>query len=365
MVAFLLNPPRKGKRGRSQRKRYSRRKRGSGFRCGYGLKDMFDRKAKSLAKRLGGLRQTFQKKQAQCLRSAERSAHREESRREKKRYKAALGPGSLRGSSSRRRSKMLARRWAKFSSVAKNPRGHGRFRFKYRPRRRNYSSWIPAYKTELASNPYWIPRYAMNPGADGILRAPLAGYRVPALTQAAFAAVGFMGNIALRGTVRNLVPINALKSGIGEKLLGIGTAGLLAAGAGMVNKRWAGPIFAGAMLQAIVDVVRPLIPRRFGGTGSLLDYLSVGDAAGARPLGFIGAEGLGAEGLGARTIADEIQTGDYALEDIGGGDWITPNSIAARGGDNLTLATAYPTVPLMGFGNDAIEDTAEVELETA
>jgi hypothetical protein len=141
----------------------------------------------------------------------------------------------------------------------------------------------------------------------GILRAPLAGYRVPVLMNAAVASLGYLGNAALRGFVAGIVPIGALRSGIGEKLLGIGTAGLLGAGVGMLNKRWAGPVFVGAMTQAAVDILRPILPRMVGGTGSLLDYLTVGDAAGARPLGYMGNAGdyltvgdaAGARALGA------------------------------------------------------------------
>lgn len=248
----------------------------------------------------------------------------------------------------------------KLFGTAANPR-------RRRSRRRNYSHWIPDYTMTVASNPYWIPRYAMNNpgGVRGLVKAPLAGYAVPALTYAGVAAVGFVGNRALKNFLAGVIPLGFIKSGIGNNLFGIATAGLLGAGVGMLNKKWGAAAFGGAMTQALVGIVGPLLPRSFGGTGWLGDYLTVGDAASARALGDLGCMGAGC--LGQMTIADEIATNGYALEASSGTDSMTPESFDARriGGNVHNASNTYPSVPLLGLGMDNIQRTATEELATS
>lgn len=156
-----------------------------------------------------------------------------------------------------------------------------------------------------------------NPSMAGVMRAPLAGYAVPALKYGAIASVGYLGNSALSGFLSSMIPVGFIKSGIGKNLFNIATAGLLGAGVGMVNKQWGAAAFGGAMTQALVGIVGPLLPRSVGGTGWLGDYLTVGDAASARALGdyltvgdAAGARALGGYGglgqYGETTISEEL-----------------------------------------------------------
>lgn len=126
-----------------------------------------------------------------------------------------------------------------------------RARFKYRNRRRNYSHWIPAYRN--------------NPGIGSALTAGLN----PALIKAAYPiAVGAFANEGLSNIVAGMsfVP-SMMRSGAGRTVLSLITAagqglavGLSSGVAPKVIKRsWAGPVFIGGVVQALVQATREMV----------------------------------------------------------------------------------------------------------
>jgi hypothetical protein len=101
---------------------------------------------------------------------------------------------------------------------------------------------------------------------------------------------GALGNAWLSGFLSSRLPLpGMLRSGPGSYVLSLGSAGLLGAGVGLVAPRFAAPVFFGGVLETVIRatqqyLVGPLLSRMSG----LGDYLTVGDAAAARPLGNFG-----------------------------------------------------------------------------
>jgi len=237
--------------------------------------------------------------------------------------------------------------------VVHNPRRRRRHKFSYRPKSRNYSSWIPDF---IAPNPYWIPQYAYNPGAS-ITSKLTEGYKPKTLINALPFAGGFIGNIALSKIVSRWLP-GMLQSGLPRVAVNVATAGLLGAGVGMVSPKYSGGVFWGGVTQALVDGLSSVLGGRLFGLG---DYATVADAASARSLGGLGQM----YDLGSNIISSELTESD-PLEDLRGASGVTPEDYNARRiGYNLdAIRGSYPSTPerLQAANNAAVEGTAMDEL---
>lgn len=227
-----------------------------------------------------------------------------------------------------------------------------RHKFSYRPKSRNYSSWIPDF---IAPNPYWIPQYAYNPG--GTLTSKLTeGYKPKTLINALPFAGGYIGNIALSRFVSGWLP-GMFQSGLPKVAVNVATAGLLGAGVRTIAPQYAGAVFWGGVTQALVGVLSGLSGRLFG----LGDFATVADAANARSLGGLGQM----YDLGSNIISSELTESD-PLEDLRGASGVTPEDYNSRrvGYSVNELSTSYPSTPerLQAANNAAVEGTAMEEL---
>lgn len=222
-------------------------------------------------------------------------------------------PSSMGGRSRRRN-------YSSWIPAYKNPgrkrRRSASYRYKGKRKRRksrNYSTWIPAF-----SNPAWVPSYAMNPGG-GIVANLTRGMKPATLAKAAPMAVGVVGNVALGRFVSDKLPAMFQSGGL-NVVVNLATAGLLGAAAGMVKPSYAGPVFLGGIVEAITRAANEFILPALGlggcmgcglgdyaenmrtqaylpsyeaatglnttgAEGLLGDYLTRTDAATARPLG--------------------------------------------------------------------------------
>jgi hypothetical protein len=157
------------------------------------------------------------------------------------------------------------------------------------------STWLPAFR-----NPYWVPRYATNPGFVGALTKPFQPKLLLGMTPY---VGGALGNAILSTWLRNLgfMP-QMLKSGIGGSVVNLASAGLLGAGVGMISPRLAGPVFMGGVVDAVISVVNEYLKPMLGlkGCAGCGDYLTPGNAAGALPLGdyLTTADAANAQALG-------------------------------------------------------------------
>lgn len=164
-----------------------------------------------------------------------------------------------------------------------------------------------------------------NGGGGGLtLRRPIgaltAGLRPATWMKAVPLVGGALGNAWLSGIVSGMpfVP-GMLRSGIGGYALSLGTAGLLGAGVGMLNRGWAAPVFFGGVLETLIRATRqyimPLLPLR--GLGSFFgDYLTPMDAAMARPLGEFGDYLTRADAASARPLYGLDEQEQTASEEL-------------------------------------------------
>jgi len=154
-------------------------------------------------------------------------------------------------------------------------------------------------------------RRRRNPFA--ITKSITAGFQPKILTKAATITGGALGNAWFSGMVSGFLP-GMLQSGVGNYVVGLGTAGVLGAGVGMVAPRMAGDVFLGGVLEvvtrAVKEYVLPVLP---GMSGFVGDYATPEDAATARSLGGVGdyfergtpLRPLG-DYYGDETVADEL-----------------------------------------------------------
>jgi len=175
---------------------------------------------------------------------------------------------------------------------------------------RNPSTWIPAFK-----NPYWVPRYAMNPGG-GMVGKLTAGYQ-PKLLMASLPYVGgALGNAILATWLKKLTIMPSMfKTGIGNTVLNLASAGLLGAGVGMLSPKYAGPVFMGGVVDAVISVFNQYLPMKgcCGGYG-MDDYLTPGNAAAALPLGHMSEYLTTQDAASAQALGDLDDT--YTLPDL-------------------------------------------------
>jgi len=364
MIAFLLNPGGKKKRGRKRGRKYSRR---AGAR----------KAAASRRRRVAAGKRAYRHRRALLGGTAARKAI----------SALACGPKPyaklrrlMRSCPAKIRSEVrshggiagiIAARRAP-GAIVHNPRrrrknGGARFSYTSRRKSKNYSSWIPAY-----SNPYWVPQFAMNPG---IIASATRGYSPKVLLSALPVVGGAIGNAMFAGMLSSRLP-SFLQSGLPNLAVGAASAGLLGALVGVVSRRLAAPVFFGGMVEVMTRVIRqyllPTVGKLKSGIG---DYLTRANAADARPLGcFAGGCGMGSGPLGPWNPTGHRSPEDYAAEAI---NTFTPEFVGSATpedltpqymGDYLTVANAREARPLGALGytmNDAaIEGSATEELNT-
>jgi hypothetical protein len=383
MIAFLLNP---GGRRRRRRRRNAWR-------------------GHKRAHRLAALRGWHKRRRGGRARRRGGRARRRGSRRRCRTAKYVIA-GKVRTRCRRRRHKATGGRW-NYDTLPTSTGGWsypgGQVAANRRRRRRHRNTtWVPQY----AMNPSWVPQYAMNPGKlsfsslkRGFSPSLWTRYVLPA-------SAGFAGNYALLRYVGgfSFVP-SFLSSGVGNLVLGLVTAGLLGGAASFVG--FGTPVFLGSVLgigvRALDTYVWPKLAGVIPGLSGLADYLTVGDAAAARPLGCYGCgSGLGLINANAEAASLELGSEtpeslmsqnpftlgpdytqavtpedympqlEYAQQTLHGmGDYLTVGDAAnarplGRFGDYLTVGDAAAARPLGALGrtmNDAvIEGTATSEL---
>lgn len=120
-----------------------------------------------------------------------------------------------------------------------------------------------------------------------------AGFNFNVLKRAGVMTVGALGNTMLSGLVSAKLPsVARFGGGVGDYAIGLGTAGLLSAGVGMLAPAYAGDVLLGGVFEVGVRALTPLFDRfvkpMMNGLG---DYLTVQNAASARPLNGMGNMG--------------------------------------------------------------------------
>lgn len=155
-------------------------------------------------------------------------------------------------------------------------------RFRYRPRRRNYSHWIPAYK-----NPYWVPSYASNPG--GMLGALKTPFTLGAWKQAAMPIAGGAGAFILADMFGDKIP--------------------------MIGEKW-GKVVASGLSTVAMGFGSSMTLRRTGVTNGLITggVISTGVLGVTALLDTVGLTGMGdfATVVGAKTARALQGLGDFA-----------------------------------------------------
>lgn len=132
----------------------------------------------------------------------------------------------------------------------------------------------------------------------GSLSSPMSavkyGFSLGTAKKALVVGAGMIGNAWLSGFVGGFLP-SVVTSTPFNYVLGLGTAGLLGLGTAMVSRGAAVPVAFGGVLQVVVDAMRqyvlPLVSQYIPGMHGMMgmdDYLTVQNAANARPLGYFG-----------------------------------------------------------------------------
>jgi len=221
----------------------------------------------------------------------------------------ASNPRRRRRRSRRRHSNARRMRWF-------NRRGRRRYS---RRRRRNPVSYNRRHRRRGRRR---------NPGLAirGRMGQVFAGFSPTVLMKALPVAGGAIGNAFLSGFLSSRLPLPGfLKAGPGAYVTSLASAGLLGAGVGMVAPRFGPSVFFGGVLETVIRAMNEFVVRRvMSGLGGFGDYLTVGDAAAARPL--YGLSGMGYTG-------DYLTVGDAArarpLYGLGATDEAVSEELAA------------------------------------
>lgn len=274
MKMVMLNPPRKRRRRRRRRNTWF------GDREGH-------RKAalKGWRKRRGGGRKKRRTRKVARKKTRRKSRAKKRTKRSKRSLAARRGwakrrarkradpfnqlPAAYRKNPGRKKRRRRRRRNASFNYGTSYRQGT-------RKRKRNYSTWVPAYK----SNPYWAPRYVQNPGVIGSVTR---GFDLGVLSKAAPVAGGAIGNAVFSKWVKQFLP-GMLQDGAGGLLTDLASAGVLGAGVGMINRGWGQSVFMGGVIETVMVAAQTYIMPLVGMSG-LGDYLTVANAREAQPLG--------------------------------------------------------------------------------
>jgi hypothetical protein len=155
-----------------------------------------------------------------------------------------------------------------YPSMASNPRGRRGRRGRHR-RSRNYSTWLPSYR---------------NPG---FAATATRGFEPNVLLKTVPVVGGFLSTrLVSELLARQAFVPNVLRTGIGNIVLDMLSTGLVFTGSCVVVRGAAVPMLLGGSIytatKAIYKYVLPAL--RFTPLKGLADYLTVGNAAAARPL---------------------------------------------------------------------------------
>lgn len=249
------------------------------------------------------------------------------------------------------------------AAYAANPRRRRRRRARnssrrlLRRRRRNYSHWIPAYGESnggMSANPaYFTPRYTMNNPATAI-SSVTAGFKPKVLMSTLPVVGGVVGNAVLSKFIGQYMPA-VMRGGLGKIAVGLGSAGLLGAGAGLIKPKMAAPVFIGGVVETVTKAFRQyLLPMAgLSGLGMCCSMNGCGNCG----LGDWGESMVG----GSFYPSYQAATGlNYEIP----GPGVGPDAPGPMG-DFLTPQNAQSAQALgywNNFHNDPIEATAGDEL---
>jgi len=183
-------------------------------------------------------------------------------RRKRRKGRGRRVSANRRRRSHRRRNPLYRGRSGRFSSPPTFGTASGR-RLKTL-RRQGGGGWHNPHRRRRHSNP--------SIAAQGT-RSIMAGFKPSAVMGVVPIAAGALGNHFLSNMVASRLPAS-LQGRWTHPITSVATAGILSAGVGMANKRWAGPVFAGGMVQAVVELYgafQPTIKAAMKGLGLDLD----------------------------------------------------------------------------------------------
>lgn len=179
----------------------------------------------------------------------------------------------------------------KYASAPMFPNGRRR-----RRRSRNSSStWIPAFRNgrRKRRNTSWVPAYAFNGALSGVKSAAFSNLKVSPALNGAAALGGFLGNTVLTNLVIGKLPLPAMFKGvIGRTAIGLVAAGVLGLGLRKVAGKYAASAALGATAGALAGPFAMALSKVRGGLKGLGDYLTPGDVARARSLGYLSVDNV-------------------------------------------------------------------------
>lgn len=175
-----------------------------------------------------------------------------------------------------------------------------------RRRARNSSgTWIPAFRNgrRKGRNTSWVPAYAFNGALSGVKSAAFANLKAGPAMNGAAALGGFLGNTVLTNLVIGRLPLPAMFKGvIGRTAIGLVAAGVLGLGLRKFAGKYATSAALGATAGALAGPFAMALSKVRGGLKGLGDYLTPGDVARARSLGYLSVDNVASatplDGLG-------------------------------------------------------------------
>lgn len=133
------------------------------------------------------------------------------------------------------------------------------------------------------------------------MRAVTSAFDVGLLSKAGVVVGGSLANNLLTGALTKVMPISALKSGIGNYAVGLLSAGLIGIGARKVLPSQAGGLFFGAILDVVTRIasrfIVPMLPSPKLSGYALADYLTMTNVQDSRLYGMEGDDD-GMDGFG-------------------------------------------------------------------
>jgi len=121
----------------------------------------------------------------------------------------------------------------------------------------------------------------------------MKGFKLPTIANAGKVVTGALSNAWLSGAIGSMLP-GFLQGNIASYAVGLATAGLQSYALNVLpmtrGKKLADQFFFGGVIEVMGKVAKDVLPMITGVVGltGVGDYLTPGDAAAARPLGFIG-----------------------------------------------------------------------------
>jgi hypothetical protein len=107
----------------------------------------------------------------------------------------------------------------------------------------------------MGENPaYFTPRYTMNNPATAI-GSVTAGFKPKVLMSTLPVVSGVVGNAVLSKFIGQYMPA-VMQGGLGKIAVGLGSAGLLGAGAGLIKPKMAAPVFIGGVVETVTKAFR-------------------------------------------------------------------------------------------------------------